>query len=133
MNIIANKMIHRKKQTGSLSIELMVAIGIMTILLSTLAGMGFGFKQISDHHWARHTMLAAGQAQMDALVTTGKPIDEKTFKRIWPKVQYTLQVSDGEGQWQGLKRIELHLSSSVHQKTTKTSLTRYVRTDKELQ
>ncbi|MBL7214185.1 MAG: type II secretion system protein [Phycisphaerae bacterium] len=125
--------ISRKKQAGSLSIEMIVAVGIMAALFSVLAAVGNSFKKVNDHRWARHTMIAAGQAQMDAIAVTGKPIEKATFKRLWPKVKCTVEISKGENLWQGLRKVELHLSAKSHGKTVKTSLTRYIPADKELQ
>jgi type II secretory pathway pseudopilin PulG len=122
-----------KKKTGSLSIEMMAAVGIMAVLISVLAGVGGTFKKVNDQRWVQHTMLAAGQAQMDALAATEKPIDEETFERLWPNVICTVEIADGEGEWKGLEKIQVHLSAKYRQRTLKTSLTRYIPADKESQ
>ena len=125
--------INRKKQSGWLSIEMVIVIGIMAALISVLGVVGNSFKKANDHRWTRHTVLTAGQAQMDAIVITGKPIDEETFRRLWPKVQCTVDITEGGGQWQGLQKIQLDLSAKARERTVKTSMVRYIPTDKELQ
>ena len=112
-------------------IEMIAAIAICTALISVLAVVGNTFKKVNDHRWARHTMITAGQAQMDAIVVTGKPIDEETFRQLWPKVQCAVEISQGTGQWQGLQRIQLDLSAKARERTVKTSLARYIPADKE--
>ena len=125
--------IKHTKQSGWLTTEMVIAIGIMATLISAMAVVGNTFKKVNDTRWMRHTVLAAGQAQMDAIVVTGKPIDKDTFRRLWPKVQCTVDVSQGTGQWQGLQKIQLDLSAKCRERTVKTSMVRYIPTDKELQ
>jgi hypothetical protein len=115
-----------EKRTGSLSIEMMVAVGVMAVLIGVLAGVGGTLKKINDQRWLRYTMLAAGQAQMDAIAVTGNPIDKETFTRLWPNVTCKVEVTEAGGQWQGLKKVQLNLSAKSRQKTIETSLVRYV-------
>ena len=121
------------KRSGWLTIEMVIAIGIMATLISVLGVVGNTFKKVEDQRWTRHTMLTAAQAQMDAIVVTGKPIDEDTFRRLWPKVQCTVDISQGAGQWQGLQKIRLELSAKARERTVKTSMVRYISADKEFQ
>ncbi|HOK95335.1 MAG TPA: hypothetical protein PK052_10155 [Anaerohalosphaeraceae bacterium] len=121
-----------KKRFGVLSFELITAISVLTILIGALAAVGGTFKKANDLRWIRHTLLAAGQAQMDALDITGKPIAKDTFACLWPNVDCRIDITEGEGQWQGLQRIQLTLSAKSGRKTVKTSLVRYVAAQKEL-
>lgn len=122
----------RDKQLGLLSMELMTAVVLLTILMGVLAAVGGTFKKVNDQRWIRHTLLAAGQAQMDALDVAGKPIDKETFSRLWPDVDCRIDIAEGEEQWQGLRRIQLNLSMKSGQKIVKTSLVRYIAPEKEM-
>ena len=116
----------RKKHKGLLSIELVVAISVLAIIIGVLVALGASFGKLNNHLWARHICNNAGQAQMDALATTGKPINDSTFEKLWPGVTCTVEKSDGSGQWQGLQRIDMTVSKRTRQRETEIQLTRYV-------
>ncbi|MHC4835739.1 MAG: hypothetical protein ACYTCN_07265 [Planctomycetota bacterium] len=75
--------------------------------------------------WGIHS-----QAQMDAIAVTGKPIDDARFKKLWPGVSCQIEKSDGSGQWQGLRKIDLTLSKKVKQKNVEVQFTRFVPAEK---
>lgn len=124
---------NRTKQAGSLSIEMIVAIGIMAVFFTVIGRFGNTFNKVDENQWARHTLNNAGQAQMDSIVVTGKPINEAAFQRLWPNVECRVDVSEGRGQWQGLQKVQLHLSTQSRQQPIETSLTAYLPASKELQ
>ncbi len=119
-----------KKHKGMLSIEFVVAISVLATIIGVLVALGHSFGKLNNNLWARHICGNAGQAQMDAIATTGKPIDEATFKKLWPGVSCTVEKSDGSGQWQGLQRIDLTLSKKVKQKDVEVQFTRFVPAEK---
>lgn len=122
---------YSQAKAGSLSIELMVAVAIMAVLVNVLAVLGGSFKKVNDYRWLQHTLIAAGQSQMDAIASTGEPIDEETFNRLWPKVTCTIAISEGEGPWRGLQKVQLHLSAQSRQKTIRASFMRYIPMNEE--
>ena len=115
-----------KKHKGMLSIEFVVAISVLATIIGVLAALGLSFGKLNNCLWAKHTCCNAGQAQMDAIAVTGKPIDPATFQKLWPGVSCTVETSDGGGQWQGLERIDLTLSKKVKQKEVQVRFTRYL-------
>ncbi len=115
-----------RKQKGLLSIELVVAISVIATIIGVLVALSVSFGKLNKNLWARHTCHNAGQAQMDAITSTGKPIEETTFKKLWPGVSCTIETSDGIGQWQGLQRIDLTLRKKVKHNNVQIYLTRYL-------
>jgi hypothetical protein len=115
-----------RKQKGMLSVELVVAIGVLATILSVLIALGASFGKLNNKLWAKHICCNAGQAQIDSIAVTGKPIEHTAFEELWPGVTCTIEKSDGSGQWQGLKRIDLTLSKKVKQKNVTVQLTRYL-------
>lgn len=115
-----------KKYNGMLSIELVVAISVLATIISVLVTLNLSFAKLNNHLWAKHICCNAGQAQIDAIAITGKPIEEEVFEKLWPGVVYQLETSDASGQWQGLQRINLTLSKKVKQKDVTVQLTRYL-------
>ena len=116
---------HRKHK-GMLSVELVVAISVLATILGVLVALGVSFGKLNNKLWAKHICCNAGQAQMDSIMTTGVPIEDAAFKKLWPGVTFQLETSDGNGQWQGLQRIDLTLSKKVKQKDVQVQLTRYL-------
>ena len=125
--------VNHTKRSGWLTTEMVIAIGILATLISMLGVVGNAFKKMNDYRWTRHTVLTAGQAQMDAIVVTGKPIDDETFRRLWPKVQCKVDITQGTDQWFGLQKIQLDLSAKCRERIIETSMVRYIPADKELQ
>lgn len=115
---------HRKHK-GMLSVELVVAISVLATIIGILAALGISFGKLNDHLWAKHICCNAGQAQIDAIASTGKPIDSVKFKKLWPGVTCDIETSNGSGAWQGLQRIDLTLSKKVKQKNVQVHLVRY--------
>ena len=119
------KKTHRKHK-GLLSVELVVAISVLAIIIGVLVALGNSYGKLNHHLWAKHICYTAGQAQMDAITTTGKPINDSKFEKLWPGVTCTVEKSDGSGQWQGLQRIDMTVSKRTRQRETEIQLTRYV-------
>lgn len=115
-----------RKQTGMLSVELVVAIGVLATIIGILAALGGAFGKLNTYLWAEHTCYNAAQAQADAIAATGSPMDEAVFQQLWPGVVCTVDTADGVGQWEGLLRIDLTVSKSVKYKIARVFLTRYI-------
>ena len=114
------------KHKGLITVEFVVAIGVFAIIIGVLIAVGNSFGKLNNHLWARHTCYAAGQAQMDAIAVTGKPIDSANFESLWPDVTCRIETSDGTDQWQGLKQVQLSLSTRVKRKDIHIQMTRYL-------
>jgi len=115
-----------RKHKGMLSVELVVAISVLATIIGVLVALGNSYGKLNNNLWARHICNNAAQAQMDALATTGKPINDSTFEKLWPGVTCTIEKSDGSGTWRGLQRIDLTLSKKVKQNDVQIHLTRYL-------
>ncbi|MEN8128106.1 MAG: hypothetical protein ABFR90_09920 [Planctomycetota bacterium] len=115
-----------RKQKGLLSIELVVAISVLATIIGILVALGSSFGKLNNRLWARHICCNAGQAQMDAIATTGEPINDTAFNKLWPGVTCQLETSEGGGQWQGLQKIDLVLSKKAKHKNVQVRFTRYL-------
>ncbi len=117
---------NQRKTGGWLTIELIVAVALTALLIGILATLGSAFKKVNDQRWLRQTLTAAGQAQMDAIAVTGKPIDEQKFNELWPGVTCDVKIDTGDGQWAGLQEIRLTLWAEKRGKTVESAMVRYV-------
>ena len=119
-----------RKQKGLLSIEMVVAIGVLATIIGVLAALGNSFGKLNSALWAQHTCYAAGQAQMDCIAVTGEPIDSAKFESLWPAVTCEIETAEGTGQWLGLTQVELSLSARAKKKTVQVQMTRYLPNNK---
>lgn len=120
------KMKTQTKYRGALSVEMVVAIGILATIIGVVAALNFSFGKLNRHLWAKHTCYAAGQAQMDAIAMTGKPITQEKFEALWPNVTCQVETTDGTGPWKGLTEVKLSLTAKVKKKDVHVQMTRYL-------
>jgi len=111
--------------------ELVVAIAVLGLLLGGLGFVMGGFSLLNELHMTRQRCVAAGQAQLNSFSATGEKIDEKLFKELWPRVNVEIEQSDGTGDWEGLKLIEVTMTAKVRRKKAEVRLSRYLTIDKD--
>ncbi len=115
-----------KKYGGFFITEIIVALSILAILLVGLALSLYGFAKFNRYQLIRQQCIAAAQAQLDSITTTGKPVPDEDFKRLWPKLGVNIKVSAGTGQWQEMKLVEVTANGKSFNKEVKVQLARYV-------
>lgn len=121
-----------KKYSGFLLTEVIVAAGVLGIILVALALSMYGFAKFNRYQLVRQRCTAAAQAQLESITTTGKPIPDADFKRLWPKLDVNIKSSAGTGQWQGLSLVEVTANGMSYTKEVKVSLARYILENKPL-
>lgn len=115
-----------EKYSGFFLAETIVASGILAILLVGLATSMYGFAKFNRYQLVRQQCIAAAQAELDSITTTGKPIPDEDFKRLWPKLDVNIKSSAGTGQWQAMTLIEVTTNGMSYNKEVKVKLARYV-------
>ncbi len=115
-----------KKYSGFFLTEVIVASGILGILLIGLATSLYGFAKFNRYQLVRQQCIAAAQAELDSITTTGKPIADEDFKRLWPKLNVNIKSSAGTDQWQGLSLVEVTANGMSYNKEVKVKLAGYV-------
>ena len=121
-----------KKYSGFLLTEIIVASGILGIILVALAMSMYGFAKFNRYQLVRQQCIAAAQAELDSITTTGNPIPDEDFKRLWPKLDVNIKNSPGTDQWQGLSLVEVTANGMSYSKEVKIKLARYVLKNKPL-
>ncbi|MDT8303069.1 MAG: type II secretion system protein [Sedimentisphaerales bacterium] len=121
-----------KKYSGFLLTEVIVAAGVLGIILVALALSMYGFAKFNRFQLVRQQCTAAAQAELESITTTGKPIPDEDFKRLWPRLDVNIKSSAGTGQWQGLSLVEVTTNGMSYTKEVKVSLARYVLENKPL-
>ena len=115
-----------KKYRGFLLTEVIVAAGVLGIILVALALSMYGFAKFNRFQLVRQQCTAAAQAQLESITTTGNPITNEDFQRLWPRLNVNIKRSAGTDQWQGLSLVEVTANGMSYNKEVKVSLARYV-------
>jgi type II secretory pathway pseudopilin PulG len=115
---------------GFLLTEIIVALSLLGLLLAGLALSLNGFARFNRYQLVRQRCIAAAQAQLDSIATTGEPVPDEDFKRLWPKLGVSFKRSPGAGQWEGMQLIEVTASGKSFHKDVEIQLSRYIQADK---
>lgn len=116
----------KKKYNGFLLIEFTVAIFVLGALIIAFALSLNGYARFNRVQLVRQQCTAAAQAQLDSIATTGNPIPDEDFQRLWPKLGFSIKQSDGTGQWQGLNLVEVEANGMSFSQPVKVQLSRYM-------
>jgi type II secretory pathway pseudopilin PulG len=116
----------KQQKFGFMLAELIVGITVLAALIIAVTLSLHGFKQFNHYQWMRQHCLAAAQAQMDSVATTAAVIPETQLQALWPRVTVALTREPGQGQWQGLQRIDVMAQGKSYERTVKITLSRYV-------
>ena len=119
-------LITKNKYRGFLLTEIIVAMGLLGLLLAGLALSLHGMAKFNRYQLIRQRCIAAAQAQLDSITTTGEPIGEEDVERLWPGLRLSVKRSPGAGQWQGLERLEVTASGKSFRKDIHIRLSRYI-------
>jgi hypothetical protein len=115
-----------KKYDGFLLTELIVSLTVLGFLLACLALSLNGFRRFNHYQLVRQRCTAAAQAELDSIAVTGESISEQDFKRLWPKLNVSIEKSDGTGQWKGLKLVKVKTKAKSFNRNVQIQLSRYV-------
>lgn len=118
-----------EKYGGFLFAEIVVALAILGLLLGSLAMSLNVFTKANRYQLVKQRCIAAGQAQLESLTVTGRAVAEEDFKRLWPRLGTSIESSDGIGQWEGMKLVEVTATGSSFGRQVQVKLSRYVSGD----
>jgi type II secretory pathway pseudopilin PulG len=119
----------RHLQSGWITIELVVAIGVLVAILAALGSILYSSGNYNRILWARQQCLAAGQAQLDCIAKTGKPVPPADAERLWPGIQCTLETEPGTGPWEPLRLVRVGVRARIKNKTVAVVCSRYLRVE----
>lgn len=117
---------NKQRNPGFMLAELIVGISVLAALIISVALTLHGFRQFNHYQWVRQHCLAAAQAQLDSVVKTSDMIPEGQLQALWPRVSVSLERHAGQGQWEGLQRIDVSAKAKSYERTVKVTLSRYV-------
>ncbi|MBN2591705.1 MAG: type II secretion system protein [Sedimentisphaerales bacterium] len=115
-----------KKYKGVFLVELIVSLTVLGILLACLGISLYGFAKFNLYQLVRQQCIAAGQAQLDSITATGHQVSQDDIKRLWPKIDVTIEQSEGTGQWAGLKLVRAKSKGMSFSTPVNVELSRYI-------
>ena len=119
-------MSNRKRCSGFMLAELIVALTILGVILVGLAVSLDGFAMFNHYQLVRQRCVAAAQAQLDSINATGRQISEEAFGKLWPKLAFSVEKRPGEGQWVGSSLVRVTVSGPSTNHKARVTLSRYV-------
>jgi prepilin-type N-terminal cleavage/methylation domain-containing protein len=117
------------RQRGFLLTELIVTLTVLGILMTVFALSLHAFAKFNGCQLVRQRCIAAAQAELDSITTTGKPVAGEDFERLWPGLTVSIDQSPGAGQWQGMKLVKVTTSGKSFRNKVQIHLSRYVSDD----
>ena len=105
--------------------EILISLGILGLLMGGLTLAGNTSRKANAILLTRQACVAAAQAHLEALASTGKPVAPDEARRLWPNVRVTLAADDGQGQWEGLKLVTASATGTADGREVKVELARY--------
>jgi len=116
------------KRGGFITADVLTGITLLGLIVVGLAVSMNGFSAFNQYEWTRQRCTAAAVAQLDSLTATGRPIEPEQVKRLWPKVETTIETTPGQGPWQGLEQVRVTAVGSLPgTRQVTVCLTRYIR------
>lgn len=116
----------RNKYKGVFLAELIVSATVLGMIVVCMMFFLHGTAKFNRFQLLRQQCVAAAQAQIDSITITGQSISDEDFERLWPKINITTKQSDGNGQWEGMKFIEVAASGMSFDTPVKVQLSRYI-------
>ena len=114
-----------KRCEGFLLTELTVSMTILGILVAGLALSLHGFAKFNRYQLVRQQCIAAAQAELESMATTGRPIPDEDFDRLWSNLTVSIEKSPGIGQWSAMELVEVTAVGKSFRKEVKIQLPRY--------
>ncbi len=112
-------------------IEIIFALVILGMLVVGLAQTQYLVQKFNAIQLARMRCVAAGQAQLDSIAATGRPIADAELKRLWPGIRMAVEQLPGQGEWTGLTLVKVTTSRTAKGPEVKVQLARYLAAKKE--
>lgn len=114
------------KRSAFILMELVVSLVLLEMLLAGMSNAVAITGEYNRCQLVRQQCLSAAQAQLDSLAATGNAMDESVFVSIWPKLASSIEQSDGEGDWAGLRKVSVTVSGSAQSREIRVTLCRYL-------
>jgi len=119
------------RPSGFLLTELIVSLSVLAILMVCFALLLQAFAKFNGYQLVKQRCISAGQAELDSLTATGRPIPSEDFERLWPRLAVSIEESSGTGQWQAMKLVQVTTSGRSFRNKVQVRLCRYITTNGE--
>ena len=124
-------MVRVRKESGMVMTELIVALSVLALLMVSFAVSLGTFRAVNHFYMSKQRCIEAAQAQLDSISVTGKPLKDNDFKNLWPLVEFSINKSEGSGQWKGLTLVSVTTKAKTCGRTVTVELSRYFLEERE--
>jgi hypothetical protein len=121
----------KRRCNAFLITEFLVTLLVLSAILICFAVLLGHIKDFGEYNLIRQHCIQAASAQLDSITATSKPLADDKMKSLWDKVATKIEITDGQGQWNGLKLVKVKSTSFLRKKEITIELTRYVQQVKE--
>lgn len=115
-----------KRPEGFVLTEMTVSLTVLAMLLIGLALSLHGFAMFNRYQLVRQKCIAAAQAQLESIATTGSPVSDEDIAGLWTNISVVANKSPGDGQWSGMELVEVTAVGKSFRKEVKIQFSRYL-------
>jgi len=119
-------MCKRNNQPGWMMVELVVVIGILGVLATTLAASMNSYARLNKMYLLKQQCISACRTQLDSISVTGKPVSKEDIKRLWPGLETVISYRSGTGKWKGLELVQVTATAKNKPSKVKLHQSRYL-------
>ena len=116
----------KKGYKGFLIAEFLVSFTVLSAILVCFAILLGHIRDFGRYNLIRQHCIQAANAQLDSITAISKPLTNDKIESLWDKVSTEIKITDGQGQWNGLKLVKVKSTSSAWKKEITIELARYV-------
>ena len=116
----------KNRHKGFMLTELIVVLIALTAILVSFSVLLSHVRDFGKYNLIRQHCIQAANAQLDNITATSKPLTDEKIKSLWDKVATEIEITDGQGQWGGLKLVKVKSTSFFRKKEITIELARYV-------
>jgi len=115
-----------KRRGGWLLTEAILSVVLLGMLTGVVVSIQWQAGRFNHHQLTTQRCLAAGEATLESISATGKPIPEEDLRRLWPGVNLKLRRWPGTGDWEGMTLVTVVATARSHQHEVAVELARYL-------
>lgn len=115
-----------RRHSGFILTEMIVSLSLFALLLAGLALSLYGIAKFNHYQLIRQECIAAAQAQIESIATTGEAISDDDIADLWSNINVSSKKSPGTGQWASMELLEVTAVGKSFRKEVKIRLSRYL-------
>ena len=118
---------HKDKSSGFVLTEAVVSIALLALLLTMVSLLMVGYERATDSMLNIRRAQWVAETQIERMRAGLSPVTDRSFEPM-DGVVFDVSVSDGEGDWQGMRRVVVRVSvTGKHGRVARHTTRAYLR------